>query len=179
MFQLTMFGGTEGELPLSNLFSFTMFGGAEFRAPTLARRLLHIRATKQRIPTVWERLFEFERNTIITIFGGTEILLPTLVEELGDLRSALRTQALPAGEARELLEELTRRGGTRDLYTAFTLFGACTLERPKADAERKALDLAQRSGMITANERVELDGAIGRPLSEVVGVLERLALGAQ
>jgi hypothetical protein len=178
MFQLTMFGGTEGELPLTNLFSFTLCGGAERWAPTLARRLLHMRATRQRTPSLWERLFEFERNTIITICGGTEILLPTLIEELGDLRAALRTQALPAAEARQLLEELNRRGGTRDLYTAFTLFGACTLERPKPDTERKALDLALRTGMITANERAELDGAIGRPLSEVVPVLERLALGA-
>src|SRR5262249_10332061 len=174
MFHLTLFGGGAGELPVSDFISVTVFGGTELRRPTLARRLLHLKSMRQAAPSIWRRVFQIDKNIIVTLFGGTEILTPTVLEEYADLRRVLASGALTSDECRQLLNELARDGEGQDLYSAVTLFGGCSVERPSEDEERKALQLGLRTGLITERERETLDGAVGRSEPALAGIMGQL-----
>ena len=177
MFHVTLFGGTQGDLPLSNFISLTLFGSTELRRPTLARRILHLRASRNRTPpSTWARLFELDRNILVTLFGGTEIHAPTLMEEYSELRGILASKTVSPDEAKRLIEELTSGSGIRDLYTALTLFGSCEVERPEPKEEKTALESAVRSGILKDPEYRELDAAVGQPEPTIYGILGRLAL---
>src|SRR5262245_15643557 len=126
MFHVTLFGGSEGDLPISDFISLTIFGGTDLRRPTLARRILKLRAERDTTPSVWKRVFQLDKNIIVTLFGGTEIHAPTVMEEYADLRRILAAGALSPEEGRRLLDELAKGGG-EDLYTAITLFGGCSV----------------------------------------------------
>jgi hypothetical protein len=174
MFHFTVFGGTEASLPLSNCISFTFFGGTELRRPTLARRLQRLKESRDRPPTFFERVFEVDRNIVVTLFGATEIVAPSLLEEYLDLQNLLKAGVITADEGRKLLLAIAQRGEGRDLYTALTLFGACTVKHPAPDEERRALDGGVGAGLLSERERHELQAVVGRPEAEAIERLARL-----
>jgi hypothetical protein len=179
MFHITLFGGTEGVLPVSDFVSLTMFGGTELVQPTLAQRILRLRESRRQAPSVWRRIFQLDKNVIVTVFGATEIYAPTLMDEYADLKRVLSSGILSADEGRQLLAELADKGGAHDLFSAITLFGGCSIEVPKAAEERKALEAGRQAGLIGDKEHAVLDRVIGRSESAIAAALGELAFAAR
>jgi hypothetical protein len=178
MFHITLFGGTEGVLPVSDFVSLTLFGGTELRRPTLAQRMLRLRDVRRQAPSVWRRLFQLDKNVIVTIFGATEILAPTVMDEYADLKRITSAGVLAPEEGRHLLAELADRGGAHDLFSAITLFGGCSVETPKPAEERKALESGRHAGLIGDREHAVLDQVIGRSESAIASALGQLAFAS-
>jgi len=178
MFHITMFGGTEGVLPVSDFVSLTFFGGTELKRPTLAQRMLRLRDLRRQAPSAWRRIFQFDKNVIVTIFGSTEIYAPTVMDEYADLRRVIASGVLAPDEGRQLLAELADRGGAHDLFSAITLFGGCSVETPKPAEERKALESGRQAGLIGDREHAVLDQVIGRSESAIASALGQLAFAA-
>ncbi len=174
MFHVTVFGATEGVLPLSDFVSLTVFGGTELVRPTLAQRMLRLKEIRNRPQNFWRRVFQLDKNIIVTVFGGTEIHAPTVMDEYADLRRVLSSGALSAEEGKKLLAEIAEKGGSHDLFSALTLFGGCTVERPKPAVEKKALEAGRQAGLIGDREQSVLEQVVGRSESAVAGVLGQL-----
>ncbi len=177
MFHYTVFGATSGEIAPTGFSALTVFGAAELRRPTLARRILHLRNKPTDTSRSWiQRIRDDDRGLLITVFGATEIHRPTLMEEYSALRSLIAASDLSPEACRQLLEQLLS-GEKQDDWATFTLFGACSTVEAKPARETKALDAAERAGMITHDHRRRLDDLIGAAEPTVIDALGRLALG--
>lgn len=173
MFHFTMFGDTQGEMPLSGLTALTLFGGSELTRPTLAQRLMHLRGAPPR-QSRWRRLLGLERNLVVTLFGATIVRVPTVIEEFAALRALLDSGAVAAAECRDLLQRLGSSQSLDEFCTCITLFGAATQRRPTDKQERKALQNARASGMLSEDECSQLDRVIASPTPVVCDVLGRM-----
>jgi hypothetical protein len=120
------------------------------------------------------RWLGLERNLLLTLFAGTEIRTPTLIEEFAALRALLETGTVGAEECRDLLQRLAVEGRTDDTYTCVTVFGGTILRRPSTARERKALESARDSGILTEQQYAQLDRAVASPMPVVCDVLGRL-----
>lgn len=176
MFHLTIFGASAVDMAPAGFFCVSLFGHTAVQRPTLARRVLHLRARGNREPSPLSRLLGTDRNTVFTVFGATEILVPTLVEEYAALKRLIATRTIGADECRMHLDLIAQGHGHRDLYTSLTVFGMCSESRPSANKERKALDAAIHTGVIEERHRQELGAMIGAPEPSVVEGLGRIAL---
>src|SRR5688572_15738960 len=148
MFHLTIFGASAVDMAPAGFFCVSLFGHTAVQRPTLARRVLHLRARGNQEPPAWRRLLGTDRNTVFTLFGATEILVPTLLEEYAALRRLVATRAIAADECRMHLDLIAQGHGQRELYTSLTLFGFCGESRPSANKERKALEAAFKNGAL-------------------------------
>lgn len=173
MFHLTLFGANQAEMPPAGLTALTMFGGSELIRPTLARRIVHLRNAPPHRSRL-RRWLGLERNLVLTMFAGTEVRTPTLLEEFAALRALLDTGAVAAEECRDLLQRLAVDGRTDDTYTCVTLFGGTVLRRPSVARERKALENARDSGLLTEQQYTQLDRAVASPMPVVADLLGRL-----
>lgn len=177
MFHFTMFGGTEGEMPAAGLTALTVFGSSELTRPTLAQRMMRLR-TAPPSHSRWRRLLGFERNMVVTVFGATVVRAPTLIEEFAALRALLDSGSIDAAECRDLLQRLASMQPPEDFFTSFTLFAATTQQRPTEKQERKALQNARASGMLTDGECAQLDRVIASPTPVVCELLGRMVCPA-
>jgi hypothetical protein len=174
MFHLTLFAGTEGEIPPAGFTAFTAFGGAELRRPTLASQLLHLKNRGHRRPSRLARLLGTDKNLIMTVFGGTVLLAPTLIEEYSALQGLLRSGTVSGDECTALLDRLAADDGDPSLCRTVTLFGACVTRHPSAAKERKALEAATKAGAVTNAIRRALDEIVGSPPAARVRALGHL-----
>ena len=165
MLHLTLFSGTEGEMPPSGFTAVTFFGGTELRRPTLAREILHYRATRDLPKTRWSWLFGTDENFVLTVFGGTVITEPTLVEEHTALAAILRTGQIRTDELPAIVDGIELRTGGRASYRTFTLFGGCSTRIGNSKRERKALDAAIANGGIDVPTRTWLERLVEAPRS--------------
>jgi len=175
MFHLTLFGGTEGEIAPSGFTALTLFGGSELRRPTLASQLLHLKNRREHKRRSWQRLLGSDQNLILTLFGGTVIVVPTMVEEYTALAAVLRSGTVSRDEFTALLQQLTT-GGQRGLSRTMTLFGVCVVRHPSPAKERKALEVAAKTGAVTAKARESLETIIGAPPESRAGSLGKLVV---
>ena len=175
MFHLTLFAGTEGEIPPVGFTALTVFGGAELRRPTLASQLLYLKNRRERKRSRWARLLGTDKNLVLTIFGATVLLAPTLVEEYSALAGLIRTGALTPEECLSLLDQNSLEGGESAICRTLTIFGGCMTRRPSAAKERKALDTAAKTGSVTDRIRAALDDIIGSPPDAKARALGHLA----
>ena len=163
MFHVTLFAGTEGEIPPAGFTSLTAFGGAELRRPTLASQLLDLKNRGYRKPTRWARFMGTDKNLILTVFGATVLLAPTVVEEYAALAGLMRSGTLSPGECTALLDRLAANDGEPSICRTLTLFGVCVTRHPSAAKERKALEAASKTGAVSSAIRRALDEIVGSP----------------
>ncbi len=176
MFHLALFSGTEGVLAPTGGTSFVLFGGAELRTPSLAQRLAHARMRAKHPLRRVDRLLGRDQWLLITLFGGTELIRPTLVEELAALRGMMTSGSLSRAELQGLADATLPPPDLVGGLSTFTLFGACTMERPSAKKELAAIERAQKAGEVTPTARPALEGLIGQGDQTILRGLSRLAL---
>jgi len=174
VFHVTLFAGTEGEIPPAGFTALTAFGGAELKRPTLASQLLHLKYRAQRKPTRWAKLMGTDKNLILTVFGATVLLAPTVVEEYTALTGLMQSGAMTPGECATLLDRLSSDEGESSLCRTLTLFGGCVTRHPSAAKERKALDAAAKAGALSTAVRQALDAIVGSPPAAKVRALGHL-----
>lgn len=176
MLHLTLFAGTQGDMPPSGFTAVTFFGGAELHRPTLAREILHYRATRDLPKTRLGWLFGSDENFVVTLFGGTVITEPTLVEEHQALAAILRTGQVRSEELPALVDGIELKHGGRAAYRTFTLFGGCSTRLGSVKRERKALEAAVANGALDAPTRTWLERLIEAPRSVRWRALSQLRL---
>ena len=170
-----IFGISEAEITTSGFTSLTIFGGTELRRQTVAERIMRRRAGGGRKPGLWERLVGRDRPLAITVCGITTIVSPTIIEEYSAVRSLLDSGTITVEECRALVGSLASPD-SREEITMVTLFGGCGFETVSEKKQRKALDLAERSGAISSRTRGELEQAIGCPDRAATGIVARAAM---
>ena len=176
VFHLTLFGATEGEVSPAGFTALTVFSGAELRRPTLATQLVHMKNRLQTKPRAWDRILGTDKNLVLTVFGATVLTAPTLIEEYSALAGLLRAGTLTSADCGRLLDDLAAQGSETGWCRTLTLFGACVTRYPSADRERKALDVASRTGAVTATVRNALETVIGAPRQAKTRALQQLVL---
>jgi hypothetical protein len=174
MFHLTIFAGSETTLAPSGCSALTVFGGAELRAPTIAQRIMDLKARRERRISAWERLTGAGRNLAITVFGYTGITLPTLTEEYDALRALVHSGAIGRQECEQLLRDLQVTPQART--ATLTWFGGFCESRPTPKVELKALESASRAGRLDPRTRGAIESLIGSAEPSIVDGLGRLAL---
>ena len=128
-----------------------------------------------RSPGILQTLVGRDRPLAITFFGVTNIVSPTIIEEYSAVRSLLDSGTITVEECRALVGSLASPD-SREEITMVTLFGGCGFETVSEKKQRKALDLAERSGAISSRTRGELEQAIGCPDRAATGIVARAAL---
>ena len=171
MFHYSIFAAADGDLPSKGFTALTLCGFSRLRQPTLAQRIQDRQRIRTRKRSWLERISGSDRGTVLTVFGITEIVEPTLVEEYAALRSLVASGAIAPDAIRAVLDDV----GARDDWVAMTLVGICTRSKASRQKQVKALDSAEKSGLIPQNHRQQLDGLIGSPTTAAAGVLGRLA----
>lgn len=163
MLHLSIFSGTEAEMPPAGFTSLTIFGASELRRPTLAREILNHRARKDAPKSRWSWLFGSDENFVVTIFGASEVRAPTLVEEHTALSALLRSGQIRREEIPALIDGIEARLGGSGAYRTFTLFGSCWTQGAGAKRERKAIETAVSNGDIDERTRRRLDSLVEAP----------------
>jgi hypothetical protein len=176
VFHLTVFGATEGEVSPAGFTAFTLFGGAELRRPTLATQLVHLKNRPQGTPSAWDRILGTDKNLVVTVFGATVLTAPTLIEEYSALAGLVRAGTLTTADCGALLDDVVAQGHDAGWCRTLTLFGSCVTRYPSAERERKALDVATRTGAVSATVRGALEAVIGAPRQARTRALQQLVL---
>ncbi len=171
----TIFGASEAEITSSGFTSVTLFGGTELRRQTVAERIMRRRAVAGRKPGIWESLVGRDRPLAITFFGVTNIVSPTIIEEYSAVRSLLESGTITGEECMALVGSLASPD-SREEITRVTLFRGCGIGPVSEKKQRKALDVAERSGAISSRTRGELEQAIGCPDRAATSIVARAAM---
>ena len=166
---------SEAEITTSGFTSVTLLGGTEFRRQTVVERIMRRRAGNERKPGFWERLVGRDRPLAITVCGITTFVSPTIIEEYSAVRSLLDSGTITVEECRALVGSLASPDSWEEI-TMVTLFGGCGFETVSEKKQRKALELAERSGAISSRTRGELEQAIGCPDRAATGIVARTAM---
>jgi hypothetical protein len=165
MVHLTMFAGYEGEFRYDQRFYVTLFGGTELRRPTIARRILMNRDTRDGEQKKRRRPF------VLTMFGATEIKVPTLASEFIDLREMLKCGALSLEEWDHAMAEL---GRMQEGVASFTMFGGFDENLlPSDEEEIDSLAIQCHLGNIDDSARQVLQAGVGQHDSERRAILRR------
>lgn len=176
MFHVTLFAGTEGEIPPAGFTALTVFGGSELRRPTLASQLLYLKHRNARAKRRWARLMGTDKNLILTLFGVTVLLAPTVIEEYTALSGLMRSGTLSHDECSALLDRLAADDSEASICRTLTLFGGCVTRHPSAAKERKALEAASKTGAVSSAIRQALDEIVGAPPAAKVRALGHLVV---
>ncbi len=165
MFQVTIFGGHDGQLRYDKLLYITLFGGCELVRPTIARQLVMERQPPRGDQPKRRKPF------FLTIFGGAEIKAPTLAEEFIDLREMIASGMLTASDWDRAMSNLAQADTG---VGSFTLFGGFD-ERaiPSEDDEIEGLALQRHLGNIPEPAGQILQYGIGQRGSERTATLRR------
>ena len=165
MFQITAFGGHDGQFRQERKFYLTICGGLELVRPTIARQLLSRSRSRSSADETPPRPF------FLTLMGATEIKCPTLAAEFIDLRELLRSGALSRADFERGLAEIAVQQGSIASFTLMAGFDENVL--PEEDEEIDSLAVQCHVGNIDDSSRRILQSGIGRSGAERSAVIQR------
>lgn len=140
MIHFSVFGGHEGQLHPERGLYVAIFGGSTLLRPTLASRLVELRAN----PDVAGRIRGY---FFFSLFGGITVKWPTLASEYLALRDAILGGALTLNDWDRLVARFGESGGLR--AGSFALFGSVEMDQlPGEDAELDDLSMQRHLGAL-------------------------------
>jgi hypothetical protein len=170
MFFFTIWGGSDVKPKDPDNIVVTVWGATDIQLPTLAEKLIRLKQVKMAEGTVTDAVIR--RTNVITLMGATIYKRPTVAREIEEMKQLKDSGSISATEMIELWQEAIRRDDL-DQFEALTIMGGAGEESPSRREEIKDLDRLVARGIISPQERNEIQTLLEKNASPETGPIQQ------